>query len=202
MGVLDSIYEGGGAKPMNWPTVGTTIAGTVVGIREIQATNYKTKQPECWPDGSPKMVPILTVQTELQDDADDDGRRDVYLRGNMFTVFREVLKKVFPKKPSDDDIKGASFKMQFFKTAPSSGGGEPRKLFRCLLEPKPPEPETSADFGWDEPTPEAKQPPAQQRGNAVQKSGAKRRGQSAPPPAEEPPWADEDWASDEDIPFD
>ncbi|MEO0606575.1 MAG: hypothetical protein AAF211_34425, partial [Myxococcota bacterium] len=171
--------------PMSWPTRGTTIKGTVVGIRETQATDYKTKQPEHWPDGSPKMVPIVTVQTEQHEDAEDDGRRDIYLRAGLYTAFREILKKTFTKSPSDDELLGATLTMQFYKEVPASGGGNPRKLFRAKLEPKPPEPERSADFGWDDEPAPTTQP--QQRTKAE------------PPPEGGPPWAGEDWASDEDI---
>ena len=181
MSVLGGIYEGGGAKPMSWPTVGTSVEGEVVGIRQVQATDYKTKEPETWGDGSPKMIPIVCVQTDLQEDAEDDGRRDIYLRAGSYTAFREALRKAFRTKPEDDDIIGAVLKLQFHKEVPSTGGA-PRKVFRARITPKPVEP--SADFGWDD---EVASPPSRP-------SKGQRRG---PPPEPAAP----EWASSEDIPF-
>ncbi len=62
---------------------GAHIAGTVVDLKEVQETNYDTKEPEFWPNGDPKMQYRLTLQTELRDpnNPGDTGQRDVYLNG-------------------------------------------------------------------------------------------------------------------------
>lgn len=66
-----------GTQPGAW------IAGHVVDMKEVQATNYQTKQPEFWDNGDPKMQYRVTLQTDLRDPADqsDTGLRDVYLDG-------------------------------------------------------------------------------------------------------------------------
>lgn len=76
-----------GAQP------GAHIAGLVVDMKEVQATNFKTKEPEFWDNGDPKMQYKVTLQTELRDPAEptDDGKRDIYLDGR--------------RKPNDDGTK-------------------------------------------------------------------------------------------------
>jgi hypothetical protein len=62
---------------------GTRIAGKVLGLSEVQSTEYKTGKPETWDNGDPKMQYRITLQTDLRDPANptDTGVRDVYLDG-------------------------------------------------------------------------------------------------------------------------
>lgn len=76
-----------GAQP------GASITGTVVDMKEVQRTNFDTKQPEFWDNGDPKMQFRVTLQTQLRDAniPNDDGKRDLYLDGR--------------KKPNDNGTK-------------------------------------------------------------------------------------------------
>lgn len=62
---------------------GSHVSGTVIDMKEVQETNYDTKEPETWSNGDPKMQYRVTLQTELRDPANpqDDGQRDIYLNG-------------------------------------------------------------------------------------------------------------------------
>lgn len=62
---------------------GTYVQGTVLDMKEVQKTNFKTNEPEFWDNGDPKMQYRVTLQTELRDptNPNDDGKRDVYLDG-------------------------------------------------------------------------------------------------------------------------
>ena len=72
---------------------GASITGTVVDMKEVQKTNFDTRQPEFWDNGDPKMQIRLTLQTQLRDPSNpnDNGVRDVYLDGK--------------KKPHDNGAK-------------------------------------------------------------------------------------------------
>ena len=145
MGVADAIWSGGGAKPVSWVEVGETVEGTILAIRTKQLPKFGTEIPECWDDGSPKMTPVVTVQTDEGDDGEDDGKRDIYLRSNAYTAFGNALREAFKSKPSDEDLIGCTLKIQFHKTE-KSGKGQPRKLFRARITKK------SATAGaWDDP---------------------------------------------------
>src|SRR5262249_1857423 len=120
MSVVSDIYDGGGAKPVSWGEVGETIEGEILAIRTKQLPKFGTEAPETWDDGSPKFTPIVTVQTtDGDDEGEDDGKRDIYLRSNAYTAFGKALREAFKSKPEDGDLIGCHLKIQFFKTEKS-----------------------------------------------------------------------------------
>ena len=138
--IVSSVYDGGGARGITWgDAIGQSIDGKITRIRQIQDKDFVTEQPATWKDGSPKMVVILTLQTTLEEDDEDDGRRDVYLRSNQHTAFREALQEAFRplgRKPRDADIIGARFYMKLTeRKASSMKGGSPRKIFQAKIWP-------------------------------------------------------------------
>jgi hypothetical protein len=78
---------GGGGSSFSFGPQGTQpgshVSGTVIDMKEVQETNYDTKEPEFWSNGDPKMQYRVTLQTELRDPANpqDDGQRSIYLNG-------------------------------------------------------------------------------------------------------------------------
>lgn len=64
-----------GAQP------GAGVQGTILDMKMVQSTDYKTQKPETWDNGDPKMQYRVTLQTQLKDDPSDDGKRDIYLDG-------------------------------------------------------------------------------------------------------------------------
>lgn len=188
MSILGRMYEGGGARPVSWPNRGDTVEGTIVGIREKQCEVYGKKGVlETWDDGTVKMTPIVTVQTDQRLDAEDDGRRDVYLRSHAYTAFAEALRAAFPHTPNDEEVKGSYVKLMFASTAPSSGGGEPRKLFKCRIVRS-----STASAVWEEGA------QAEQNGHPAPAEPAPRPAPPQAPPATQPAG---EWHSNEDIPF-
>jgi hypothetical protein len=187
MGVVDDIYEGGGAKPVSWEDVGQTVEGEILAIRSKQLPKFGTEIPETWEDGSPKKTPIVTLQLDGEFEGEDDGKRDIYLRGNAFTAFGQALREAFKAKPNDDELIGSTLKIQFYKTE-KSGKGQPRKLFRARITRKAP---TVAADSWDAPAEESAPPPppAASSSNRAKPSPVK---PAAPPPGAGP---------DEDLPF-
>lgn len=81
MGILDSILETGGGRWIKFDTVGEAVTGTVVSITERQVTDYTTKLPATWADGNPKMELVIVLQTTEREDADDDGKRTMRVKG-------------------------------------------------------------------------------------------------------------------------
>lgn len=87
--MTDSIDLGGsGGQAFSWGAQGTQpgvrVAGRVLGLAEVQATDYQTGKPETWDNGDPKMQYRVTLQTDLRDPSNptDAGVRDVYLDGS------------------------------------------------------------------------------------------------------------------------
>ncbi|MDL5351126.1 hypothetical protein [Microbacterium sp. zg-YB36] len=86
-GILDDFLKGKAAKnPFandendQMAPFGTSVTGEILDIQVRQTRNVTTNEPEEWPDGNPKQQAIITLQTKLREDAEDDGQRTVYIK--------------------------------------------------------------------------------------------------------------------------
>lgn len=60
---------------------GASVTGTITGSREVGATEFGTGQPIISKfTGKQLMKTVITLQTTLHDDADDDGQRSVWIK--------------------------------------------------------------------------------------------------------------------------
>ena len=75
-----------GAKAFAFNNIGDVCTGTVLSMNTRQQTDIETGTPQSWPDGRPKMMVVIVLQTETQDDENDDGQRSVFLRGGNYSV--------------------------------------------------------------------------------------------------------------------
>lgn len=132
-----------GAKAFPFENVGDAVSGTITDMAVRQQTDINTGEPQTWADGSPKKMLVITLQTELQADENDDGLRTVYLRGGNFTAasgkgtssltaFRDALKA---SGASDAEI-GARVVIGFTGLGTRSNNAfSPPKLYTCKYEP-------------------------------------------------------------------
>jgi len=77
---LDEVNDflmGQGAKSFPFDKVGDQVTGEIVDASKQQQTNMEDGKPAFWDDGNPKMMVVVTLQTDLKDDEDDDGKRTV-----------------------------------------------------------------------------------------------------------------------------
>jgi hypothetical protein len=84
----NDILMGGGAPTAKFDTIGTVIAGTLIREPEPrQQKDFRTQVPETWKDGSPKMMVVAQLATDLRDPEvpDDDGTRTLYIQGKFLT---------------------------------------------------------------------------------------------------------------------
>lgn len=85
--MTDFDLGGGGGSSFSFGPQGSQpgahVTGTVIDMKEVQKTDFKTNQPEFWDNGDPKMQYRVTLQTDLRDPANpsDDGHRNVFLDG-------------------------------------------------------------------------------------------------------------------------
>lgn len=95
-GILDDLLVG--SRPKNpfgndandqMAPIGTTVTGTILDVERKQATDPANNTPQTWDDGNPKMQGIITLQTTLREDAEDDGRRTVYIK--MWGLQKQAL---------------------------------------------------------------------------------------------------------------
>ena len=78
----DDFLTGGGSKSAKFDTVGDTITGRVVKTQVSQQTKMGDGTPLTWDNGDPRMQLVVTLQTALREEADDDGLRNVYVKGS------------------------------------------------------------------------------------------------------------------------
>jgi hypothetical protein len=95
----NAFLMGGGSASARFDNPGDTITGTICEAPEVrQQTDISTGQPVHWPSGDPKMQLIVTLQTTLRDDPDDDGKRRIYVKGKSLTeAVREAVRQTGAK---------------------------------------------------------------------------------------------------------
>lgn len=77
---------GGGGKSFPFEEMGASVTGTIVTQAKRQQTDLETGEPQFWNSGEPKYMLVITLQTKLSDGIDDDGLRNVYLRGGNYNA--------------------------------------------------------------------------------------------------------------------
>lgn len=82
---VSSFLFSGGAKAFQFNEFGDTVSGEVTQCEVRQQTSMEGELLS-WPDGKPRMQLVITLQTTLKDNDDDDGLRTVYAKGGRFDV--------------------------------------------------------------------------------------------------------------------
>lgn len=90
---------------------GDTVTGRILDVYQMQVTDYMTGQPKTWDNGDPQMQIIIKIQTDLQNDADDDGQRSIYIKtwGRQWNALWEAAKAIGARKLSAALRVGAEF---------------------------------------------------------------------------------------------
>lgn len=134
--IVQDIMEHGN-KPISWgDEPGQSVTGAILDMRRKQLEEYeKPGVLEVWSNGDPKLTPIAVLQTQLEEEDGDDGLRDLYLRGGVYTALREALGP-FVKEHGADAVQGAQLKVTLVELVKSTKkGGSNRKVFEAELTP-------------------------------------------------------------------
>jgi hypothetical protein len=83
---INNYLFGGGGKAAEFKQVGDMVVGTITNVEMAQQTTLEDNKPLFWEDGTPRMQLIVTLQTDLKDDDEDDGIRRLYAKGGKFEV--------------------------------------------------------------------------------------------------------------------
>jgi hypothetical protein len=89
----DDLLMGGGAPTCTFPEIGTTWKGQVVDKRTEQQRDFDSGKPLTWDDGNPRLQVVITLQTDERDPkiAGDDGRRRLFVKGQMLAAIRKAV---------------------------------------------------------------------------------------------------------------
>lgn len=119
-------------------------------------SDFNTKQPAFWQDGSPKLQVLVTINTGVTDPnvEDDDGYRTVYIKGwgEQRRAWLDAIRRAGLHKASD--IKpGDRFTAVFTGYGPSQNGMQPPKVMEYTIEHQ-----SLADMAMSQPQPVMQQP--------------------------------------------
>lgn len=170
-----------------------THAGEIVEPPElVQQRGYDDNEPLAWPDGRPKMMLKVVIQTDQRDpqDPDDDGKRGLYLKYRMKDAVQDAIKKAGAKGAPK---KGGWLSLTYTSDdlAAKKGRNEPPKNYTAIY--RPPDPWAGDQDGWGGAQPQGapQAPPQQQYQAPPQQGGYQPQQQAMPgvPPQGPGPWA-------------
>lgn len=91
---------------------GYYVRGQILDVSVSNRTDYKTGDVLYFKDGKPKQQVVITIQTDVRDGADDDGRRRVYVKMDYKSDREGLVQAV--EAAGDDDVRiGGELAAQF-----------------------------------------------------------------------------------------
>lgn len=143
---------GGGGNAFPFDKIGDKVRGKIVDFAERQQTDMDTGEPDFWPDGKPKMMIWVELQTQLRNDDSDDGKRSVYVRGSKKPESCSSMAAVagaVKKATAGSALRlGDEMELEFFEEGePSKRGWNAPKRYKSQYWPK------GMQVGEPDPTP-------------------------------------------------
>lgn len=130
----DEFLMGGGVRSAKFDTVGVVAKGTIVSLAMQQQRDYAKNTPKFWDDGKPMMQLRVVIQTDERDDADDDGLRALYLKGESQKAVREAVRSTGAKTIEA----GGTLAVAYIGDGEAKGTLNPPKLYRAQYKPPSP----------------------------------------------------------------
>ncbi len=144
--MTEALFASEGAPYANFPSPGTNYQGTVTRVGQVQARKFvppnqraagKQGELEFWPDMRPKMVAIITLQTDLRDPSipGDNGERSVWIKGKSMTDYvKGAVRNAGAQR--EGIVPGGWFSITFTHTTePEFDGGSPTKHYQVEYRP-------------------------------------------------------------------
>lgn len=134
---------GAGGKSANFENVGDSITGTIATEPEVrQQTDIQSGRPLTWDNGDPKYQLVVALQTSERLDSDDDGIRNVYIKGSKKAgsqSLHDAVAQAVRASGADGLAKGGTLTVTFVGEEPSQTRGfNPRKLYEAKYVPPAP----------------------------------------------------------------
>ena len=142
---FNSLIMGGGVKAFPFDNMGDVVEGEIVNMETRQQTEMTADgskgAPKFFDDGRPMMMGVLTLQTDLRTDDDDDGLRSVYIRGGSFDIAQgkgmssgAALKDAVKRSGAKNVEIGGRLAIAWTGVAPRKGGFNPAKLYTATYK--------------------------------------------------------------------
>lgn len=136
MSDASALIMGSGAPSATFHTPGTEHKGVITNLETMQVRNFKTKLPETWDDGNPKMQAVITLQTDERDPQieNDDGVRKLYVSSKGM---REAIAGAVRKAGAREVTVGGKLAVTFTREGESENGLNPPKVYAAAYKPPP-----------------------------------------------------------------
>ena len=134
---VQKFLMGSGVKSFSFAAIGDTVKGEIESLEMQQQRDFKTGDPLWWDPETkqqPKMQLRIVLQTDIrdEDDENDDGRRGVYVRGQLQQAVREAIKKAGVDKIEEGGTLVVKFDAE--GTAPGPKLNKP-KIYTAAYKP-------------------------------------------------------------------
>lgn len=132
---VERFFYGDPIPTAKFPSVGSTVSGTIVDLQTAQQQEYGTRKPLFWDDGKPRMQLIITLQTEERNGPDDDGRRKLFVMKGVQVAVRDALTAAGVREP----LVGGWISVTWDSEKPSDTPGyNPMKVYTAEYRPPAP----------------------------------------------------------------
>lgn len=128
----NAFLMGTGARSAKFDAIGDKVVGFIEHTEVRQQTDFKTGKPLFWDDGNPRNQLVVTLRTELREDEDDDGTRNLYVKGQMQKAVADAVRKAGQRGLSIGGKLGVVFTDE--GEPPGKGLNAP-KLYTAKYEP-------------------------------------------------------------------
>lgn len=165
MSTSNDFLLGGGSKSAKFENIGDSISGTIVTSEVKQQTDIATGALLTWDNNDPRMQLVVTLQTDLHDDNDDDGQRSIYVKGSKKSGTKSLHDAV-AQAVRDAGARGiepdGTLSVTYTGTEPSATRGfNDRKLYKATYK-VPDKAAASGDFLLPGDTTQPSQPTPEQ----------------------------------------
>jgi hypothetical protein len=137
----DQFLLGGGGASAKFEEIGDSVTGTILSTQVQQQTDINTLDPLFWPNGDARMQLVVRLQTTDHldsDDPDDDGVRNVYVKGSKTPgtqSMHDAVATAVRKSGGKGLEEGGTLTVKFVGSQPPPAdkkGLSPRKLYEAV----------------------------------------------------------------------
>jgi hypothetical protein len=123
---------GTGGRSAKFEKEGDIVVGFIQHTEVRQQIDLDTSKPAFWDDGNPKMQLVVTLETELREDDDDDGLRNLYVRGQLQKAVADAVRRAGARGLAP----GGKLGVKWVSTAePKKRGHNGAKQYTAKYEP-------------------------------------------------------------------
>ncbi len=126
----------GGSPAAKFPHPGSVVAGKIVKPAEqVQIKDFDSGELLTWKDGSPRMQLVVTLQTDLNEEQDDDGVRRIFVSSKLM---RQAIALAVKRGGASDLEVGGTLALTYIRDGVKDrpGGFPPKEYAAVYTRPE------------------------------------------------------------------